>query len=71
MRIFSATGAGIRHATGAVLEAALVVAIGLALVFSFAGVTGYTAAPGYDLASGWGTINAAKFVPALAFTASH
>jgi len=38
---------------------------------SFAGVTGYTAAPGYDLASGWGTINAAKFVPALAFTASH
>ena len=38
---------------------------------SFAGVTGYNAAPGYDLASGWGTINAARFVPALAFTASH
>jgi subtilase family serine protease len=33
---------------------------------SFAGVTGYDAAPGYDLASGWGTIDAAKFVPALA-----
>jgi subtilase family serine protease len=33
---------------------------------SFAGVTGYTAAPGYDLASGWGTIDAARFVPALA-----
>ena len=38
---------------------------------SFAGVTGYNAGPGYDLASGWGTINAAQFVPALAFTASH
>jgi subtilase family serine protease len=33
---------------------------------SFGGVTGYTAARGYDLASGWGTIDAAKFVPALA-----
>ena len=33
---------------------------------SFAGVTGYAAAPGYDLASGWGTIDAAQFVPALA-----
>ena len=33
---------------------------------SFGGVTGYDATPGYDLASGWGTINAAKFVPALA-----
>jgi subtilase family serine protease len=33
---------------------------------SFAGVTGYSAARGYDLASGWGTIDAAKFVPALA-----
>jgi subtilase family serine protease len=33
---------------------------------SFAGVTGYSAAPGYDLASGWGTIDAARFVPALA-----
>jgi subtilase family serine protease len=33
---------------------------------SFAGVTGYDAGPGYDLASGWGTIDAAKFVPALA-----
>jgi subtilase family serine protease len=33
---------------------------------TFAGVTGYNATPGYDLASGWGTIDAAKFVPALA-----
>jgi subtilase family serine protease len=33
---------------------------------SFAGVTGFDAVRGYDLASGWGTINAAKFVPALA-----
>jgi subtilase family serine protease len=33
---------------------------------SFAGVTGFNATPGYDLASGWGTIDAAKFVPALA-----
>jgi len=33
---------------------------------SFGGVTGFTASPGYDLASGWGTIDAAKFVPALA-----
>ncbi len=36
---------------------------------SFAGVTGYAAGPGYDLASGLGTIDAAKFVPALAHTA--
>jgi subtilase family serine protease len=33
---------------------------------SFGGVTGPAAAKGYDLASGWGTIDAAKFVPALA-----
>jgi subtilase family serine protease len=33
---------------------------------SFAGVTGFDAKAGYDLASGWGTIDAAKFVPALA-----
>jgi hypothetical protein len=33
---------------------------------SFAGVTGFDAGNGYDLASGWGTIDAAKFVPALA-----
>jgi subtilase family serine protease len=33
---------------------------------SFAGVTGFDAGPGYDLASGWGTIDAAKFVPELA-----
>jgi len=28
-------------------------------------VTGFCAAKGYDIASGWGTIDAAKFVPAL------
>ncbi|HEY2237179.1 MAG TPA: S53 family peptidase [Streptosporangiaceae bacterium] len=33
---------------------------------SFGGVTGPSATKGYDLASGWGTIDAAKFVPALA-----
>jgi subtilase family serine protease len=33
---------------------------------SFNDVTGFTAGPGYDLASGWGTIDAARFVPALA-----
>jgi len=38
---------------------------------SFAGVTGFDATPGYDLASGWGTINAAKFVPALAGAAGR
>jgi subtilase family serine protease len=33
---------------------------------SFNGVTGYNALRGYDLASGWGTIDAAKFVRSLA-----
>jgi hypothetical protein len=33
---------------------------------TFGGVTGFDAGTGYDLASGWGTIDAAKFVPALA-----
>jgi subtilase family serine protease len=33
---------------------------------SFAGVTGFSAAPGYDLASGWGTINGPDFIRALA-----
>ena len=28
-------------------------------------VQGFTAAPGFDVASGWGTIDASKFVPAL------
>jgi subtilase family serine protease len=36
---------------------------------TFGDVTGYPAGPGYDLASGWGTIDAARFVPALARTA--
>lgn len=33
---------------------------------SFGDVTGYPAEPGYDLATGLGTVNAARFVPALA-----
>jgi subtilase family serine protease len=33
---------------------------------SFAGVTGYSAGPTYDLATGLGTVSAAQFVPALA-----
>ncbi len=33
---------------------------------SFVGVTGFNAALGYDLASGWGTVDAASFVRALA-----
>ena len=33
---------------------------------SFGGVPGYRATPGYNLATGWGTIDAAKFVYALA-----
>jgi len=33
---------------------------------SYGRVGGYNATPGYDLASGWGTIDAARFVPALA-----
>jgi subtilase family serine protease len=33
---------------------------------SFGGVTGFNATAGYNLATGWGTINAAKFGPALA-----
>jgi subtilase family serine protease len=35
---------------------------------SFNGVVGFTAARGFDLASGWGTIDAARFVPELADT---
>jgi subtilase family serine protease len=38
---------------------------------SFGNVTGYTARPGYDLASGWGTIGAAPFVHALAQLSSR
>jgi subtilase family serine protease len=33
---------------------------------SYAGVTGYKAGSGYTLTDGWGTVNAAAFVPALA-----
>jgi len=33
---------------------------------TFNGVTGFDATAGYNLATGWGTIDAAKFVPALA-----
>jgi subtilase family serine protease len=32
------------------------------------GVTGISATRGYDLATGWGTVDAARFVPALAHT---
>ena len=28
-------------------------------------VQGFTAAPGFDVASGWGTVDASRFVPAL------
>jgi subtilase family serine protease len=38
---------------------------------SFGNVTGYPAQPGYDLASGWGTIDGAAFVPALAQAVSQ
>ncbi|GAA5200462.1 hypothetical protein GCM10023322_78410 [Rugosimonospora acidiphila] len=34
-------------------------------------VPGYTAAPGYDVVSGWGTVDAAKFVPSLASATKH
>ena len=34
------------------------------------GVTGPSAGPGYDMATGWGTIDGAYFVPALALAAS-
>ncbi|HEY0805621.1 MAG TPA: hypothetical protein VGD84_11170, partial [Pseudonocardiaceae bacterium] len=34
-------------------------------------VTGFNALPGYDLASGVGTVNAARFVPELAAAAGH
>ncbi|MYT33707.1 MULTISPECIES: S53 family peptidase [unclassified Streptomyces] len=37
---------------------------------SYEGVTGYTAVNGYDMATGIGTVDAARFVPALA-RASH
>ncbi|MFI9386099.1 S8 family serine peptidase [Kutzneria sp. NPDC052558] len=32
---------------------------------SYGAVTGYTAGPGFDIVSGWGTLDASKFVPAL------
>jgi len=32
---------------------------------NYGGVTGYKATTGYDIVSGWGTLNAAEFVPAL------
>ena len=32
---------------------------------SYGAVTGYTAAAGFDIVSGWGTLDASKFVPAL------
>jgi subtilase family serine protease len=38
---------------------------------SLGGVTGYSAGPGYDLDTGWGTIDAARFVPALVKQMAH
>lgn len=38
---------------------------------SFGSIPGYTAVKGYDVASGWGTVNAAHFVPALANAATN
>lgn len=35
------------------------------------GVTGYSAGPGFDVATGWGTIDADVFVPALASAMAH
>lgn len=37
---------------------------------SFGGVTGYPAGPGYDLSTGIGTVDAARFVPLLALASS-
>jgi hypothetical protein len=34
-------------------------------------VPGFTAGPGYDLASGVGTVDAALFVPELVFYVAH
>ena len=38
---------------------------------SIRGIPGYSAGPGYDLDAGWGTINAARFVPALVEQIDH
>ena len=38
---------------------------------SYSGVTGYTAAEGYDMATGVGTLDASLFVPALAVSAGR
>ncbi|WP_330334139.1 S53 family peptidase [Streptomyces sp. NBC_00536] len=38
---------------------------------SYAGVTGYTAVNGYDMATGIGTIDASRFVPALVRESRH
>ena len=35
------------------------------------GVSGFAAAPGFDVATGWGTLNASAFVPALARAAAN
>jgi subtilase family serine protease len=35
------------------------------------GVTGFSAGAGYDVATGWGTIDAGRFVPALAAASAH
>lgn len=38
---------------------------------TFKNVPGYTAGPGFDVASGWGTVDASRFVPAIARAAWH
>jgi hypothetical protein len=38
---------------------------------TFRTVPGYAAGPGFDVASGWGTVDASRFVPALAREARH
>ena len=38
---------------------------------TFGSIPGYAAAPGYDVASGWGTVDASLFVPALATAAGN
>jgi hypothetical protein len=35
------------------------------------GVTGFAAKPGFDIATGWGTVDAARFVPAIAAASAH
>ncbi|TCO60659.1 hypothetical protein [Actinocrispum wychmicini] len=38
---------------------------------NFRDIPGYSAGPGFDVASGWGTVDASRFVPAIAKAARH